>query len=339
MKVLITGGTAPQASPKHAQRTPTFASLLARSFQDAGVETLHTEPSLDFTEEKLKQYDLVIVGITAPASVTANKIYPAFIMANRAKNLGNLALMLDAPDSFKILPSLRAAYNNPENLFKSFYDRRKNYYDVVDDLNLKAEIQSFVTYLIEESWPTTFYPELPWSTESFLKYLPNLSSDRAVSVSVDMHLILRAGSSPNFYSKKNYWTCDSLKSEDGINLSKMLTNSVVATRATKWEPEVDTLERIRDSIGTLIATHRNREPWWSPALAQSLSQGVPVVHDWRLTSYLGKEWSYLATNIEDMSESERFDIAYQQKQSYLSQLPDVDITNQKLINTISQTVY
>lgn len=338
MKVLITGCSAQQASNKHAQRTPTFASLLVKAFTDAGVSADHAEPSISYTEEQLSEYDLVVVGITPPTSITANKIYPAFSMAAKAQKIGNLALMIDAPDSMKIQPSLKSCYTDPNNFYKDFYNRRKNYFEVIEDLNLRQEIQGFVKFLIEEKWPTTFYPSYPWSTTKFVDYLPNLDVEKVVPVSVDSYLILQAPTAQNYYETRKYWTCDALQTPFGDSLSKMLRHPVEPVRANRWEPQVDTLARIRSSIGTLVSTYRNDESWWSPALAQSLSQNVPVVHDWKLTHHLGPEWSHLATSIEDMDSAGRLDVAFHQKQSYLKHLPSQEETSQRLLATLRQLV-
>jgi hypothetical protein len=81
--------------------------------------------------------------------------------------------------------------------------------------------------------------------------------------------------------------------------------------------------------------YRNNEPWWSPALAQSLSVGVPVVTDWRYTASLGVEWSHLASSIEEMSEEERFALAGNQKDSYLKSIPTWEQTSELLLQTIN----
>jgi len=338
MKVLITGCSAQQASKKHAQRTPTFASLLTRAFTDSGIEADHVDPSISYMSEQLAEYDLVVVGITPTTSIAANKIYPAFSMAAKAQKIGNLALMIDAPDSMKIQPSLRASYTDPNSFYKDFYNRRKSYSEVVSNNKLQEEIQGFIKFLIEEKWPTTFYPVFPWSTEKFVEYLPNLDREKLVPINVDSYLILQAPTAQNYYETKQYWTCDSPQSQYGVAHSKMVRNPVVATRETRWEFQIDTLERIRGSLGTLIATYRNDESWWSPALAQSLSQNIPVVHDWKLTHQLGVEWSHLAPSIEDMGTAERLDVAFHQKQSYLKSIPTHEETSGRLIAALRQLV-
>lgn len=338
MKVLVTGSTAQQASKLHAERTPTFANLLVRTFQSAGVDAAHMDPNINWDEDFLKEFDLIVVGIAPTTSISANKIYPAFITAEKARKLGNLSLMIDAPESFKIPPSLKA-WSDSDTTFKSFYDRRKNYFDVAEDSNLRAQVESFVAYLNQEEWPTTFYPTFPWSTkEHLVKNLPSLREENLVGVSVDSYVLLQPQKVKNLYStEEDYWTCDSMKPY-GEDQAKKLIKKVVPLKATAWEPEKDTLVRIRESLGTLVATYRNNESWWSPALSQSLSQGIPVCHDWKMTGYLGEEWSHLATTIETMTVTDRDELAYNQKQSYLSQLPHQDEINEDILKTIKQLV-
>lgn len=337
MKILITGCTSQQSSRKHAERTPTFSNLLAQSFKNIGADVAIASPSISWEDSYLQEFDLVIVGISPTTSISANKVYPAFIVAEKCRKIGNLALLVDAPESFKIPPSLKA-WTNESATFKSFYDRRKSYFEVLENENLRENIKSFVSYLSNEEWPTTFYPTFPWSTSDLLiKYLPNLSAEKAIGVSVDSYILLQPQRSKNYLLTEEYWTCDLLNSASK-NCAKTLTKEVVAAKQNVWELESETLLRIRESIGTIITTYRNNESWWSPVLSQALSQGVPVSHDWKITSYMGSEWMHLPTSIELMTSTERNDLAYAQKQSYLNQLPSQDDINEVLNKTLKQLV-
>ena len=337
MKVLITGCTSQQASPKHAGRTPTFSNLLAQSFRNADIEASVASPRLDWDESFLKEFDLVIVGISPTTSVSANMVYPAFVTANKARKIGNLALLIDAAESFKIPPSL-TAWSDETVTFKSFYERRKSYFEVSQSSELKAQLFEFVEYLSNEAWPTTFYPSYPWSNPELLtKYLPNLSAEKLVAVSVDSYLIFQSEKTKNYLTTDNYWTCDYATTATK-NLAQMLTMDVVPTKESPWELQDETLIRIRHSVGTIVATHRNNESWWSPAFAQSLSQKVPVSCDWKITGYMGSEWEHLATSIESMDYEERSELAFAQKTSYLKNLPTRDDINETLTNTLKQLV-
>ena len=108
MKVLITGCTAQQASSKTALRTPTFSTLIAQALKDGGASVSIAEPSIYMSKEALQEYDTVLVGVAPPTSLSANKIYPAFSVASKAREIGNLALFLDAPEQYKLQSSLKS---------------------------------------------------------------------------------------------------------------------------------------------------------------------------------------------------------------------------------------
>jgi hypothetical protein len=338
MKVLITGCTAQQASPRTAQRTPTFSSLLAKALQDGGIDANVVDPSIHMTEEDLREYDSVIVGIAPPTSLSANKIYPAFAIANRARKIGNLILFIDAPEPYKLQASLKSVSMNVADLTKDFYGRRKSYSDLVDNSELRAEVYEFCEFLYTQEWPVTLFPALPWSNpRAILQALPNLDDNNLVPISVDSYLLKAPYSELNLSTPREYWTCDAVGTKWSTSVRKTLQNSVISSRESRWEKEVNTVERIKSSVGTLISVYRSNDPWWSPTLAQSLSLGVPVVTDWRHSAVLGNEWSQLASSVEEMSVVERHGLAVSQKEAYLSAIPTWDQTIKDMINIISST--
>jgi hypothetical protein len=336
MKVLITGCTAQQASSKTALRTPTFSTLIAQAFSDGGVSVSIAEPSIYISKEELAEYDKVLVGLAPPTSLSANKIYPAFSVASKAKEIGNLALFLDAPEQYKLQSSLKSCYLNMSDLQKEFYSRRKSYFDLVKDDSLKQEVYGFIEFLYNEKWPTTYYPSFPWTSHKTISQtIVNTDEDNLVPVSVDAYLLRQPYVAPNFSLLKEYWTCDSVKTEWSKSITKTLKHQVLSTRHNRWESLEDTQVRIKQSIGTLVSVYRSNESWWSPALAQSLASGVPVVTDWRQSSVLGLEWAHLASTVEAMSDSERFELSVAQKESYLNAVPTWKNTTSNLLQTIS----
>jgi hypothetical protein len=152
---------------------------------------------------------------------------------------------------------------------------------------------------------------------------------------VDSYILRAPYIQANLSSPRGYWTCDNPKTKWAKAVTATLNNDVVATRGSRWEEQESTLERIKKSLGTIVSIYRNNEPWWSPALAQSLSVGVPVVTDWRLTSSLGVEWSHLASSIEEMSSEERYALALAQKESYLELVPTWEQVSELLLQTIN----
>ena len=336
MKVLITGCTAQQASNRTASRTPTFSALLAKALEDGGASVEVVEPSTLITSQQLEEYDSVLVGIAPPTSLSANKVYPAFAVANRARKIGNLSLFIDAPEQYKLQASLKSVTLNVADLSKDFYQRRKSYSHLISDIDFRNEVREFNEFLYSERWPTTFYPAFPWSTpESIHKYLVHTDSENMIPVIVDSYLLRAPYIQPKTASGVGYWTCDNPTTKWSKAVTATLNYDVVATRSSRWEEQESTLERVKKSIGTIVSVYRNNEPWWSPALAQSLSVGVPVVTDWRYTSSLGVEWSHLASSIEEMSEEERFALASSQKDSYLKVIPTWEETFKFLLQSIN----
>ena len=316
MKVMITGSTSPQASTKTATRTPTFAALLAHSLMSEGHEVDFVEPSVDYDDSFLRSYDSIFVGIAPPTSLSANRIYPAFAVANRALRLGNLSLFIDAPEPYKIQSSLKSCYLNVSDLQKDFYKMRKNYYKFVEDPSLQSEVYEFINYLYLEKWPTLLVPSFPWSSvDPVRKALPNAGN--IVPLNFDADIISLDRMTPDLEKERTYWTCDAPKTRWATKVSRTLQHPVFPTRGRRWDSEDTTVARIRNSVGTLVSLYRSDEVWWSPALAQSLSVGVPVATDWRHSGVLGPEWSYLASSIESMSNSERFELAISQRDFYV----------------------
>lgn len=319
MRILITGSTSPQASSKTAQKIPTFASLLYHHLLSKGVSVDFKEPSIHFNETDLDQYDLVFVGIAPPTSLSATRIYPAFLTANIALRSEKLVLFVDAPEPYKIQASIKSCYLNISDLQKNFYQMRKFYSEFVSNKNFQKEVYEFIEFLHTQEWPTLLYPTLPWSNdETIRKALPN--TKRIIPLNLDSTLIQVGHISPNLDLGKTYWTCDSEKTSWAKKTAKTLALPVLPTRARRWDLEEATLSRMRNSVGTLVSLYRSGEAWWSPALSQSLGVGVPVVTDWRYSQMLGPEWSHLAYTIEEMSNYERFDLAIVQRDFYLGHL-------------------
>jgi hypothetical protein len=309
---------------------------MAKALHDGGADVTISEPSIYTTKEQLAEYDSVIVGIAPPTSIAANKIYPAFALASRAKEVGNLSLFIDAPEPYKLQSSLKSCYLNMSDLQKDFYSRRKSYSELVSNQNLRQEVLGFISYLYTEKWPKTFYPSLPWSQNNFIsQHLSGTDETNLVPVSLDSYLLKSPYVVKEFNISKPYWTCDSPKTDWAIKTISSLIYDVVPTRVNRWEEEEDTLLRIKRSIGTLISVYRSGDPWWSPVLAQSLSCGVPAITEWRLSGDFGwGEWRYLASDVETMDESERFRLSEKQKTSYLAAIPSWEEAVEKLLHQI-----
>jgi hypothetical protein len=318
MKVLITGSTAQQSSFKTAARFTTFAALMYKSLTDSGASVDFIEPSSRMGKEELSSYDAVLVGIAPPTSLSANKIYPAFAIANKARELGNLIIFIDAPEPYKLQASIKSCYLNVSDLKKDFYSRRNNYDELLTDSEFSADVYSFIEYLYTQEWPTTIFSALPWSDiASLTSALPNINSSKLFGVNLDYQILQEAPLSVVTHPEQTFWTCDAPKTKWATSIEKTLRHPMTPVRHSKWENRDEIADRMSGSIGTLVSTYRSSEPWWTPFLAESLALGKPVVTDWRFSSELGAHWSHLASTVEEMSVLERAELANSQRSVYL----------------------
>lgn len=328
MKVLITGATAQQASQKTALRIPTFASLMAQSLESSGATVNFTEPLITMDKAYLAEYDVVLVGVAPPTSLSANKLYPAFAIANRAREVGNLALFLDAPEPFKLQASLKSCYLNISDMQKSFYSRRKNYAEMTSDLGFASEVYSFIEFLYKRPWPVTLFSALPWSQAGAItSAMPNIDESRLFGVNLDAQLLQDSNNILTSSGQETFWTCDAPKTKWSSAIQRTLQYPIVPVRQNKWEDRSQIQNRMANSIGTLVSVYRASEPWWSPFVAQSLALDTPVITDWRYSSSLGPAWGHLPSTVEEMSLAQRRELALKQKSIYLASLSKTTQTN------------
>lgn len=322
MKILITGCTAQQASSRTASRVPTFASMMAEALTRDGNEVDFVEPSFALNKHYLSEYELVLVGIAPPTSLSANKIYPAFAMANRARELGNLAVFIDAPDPYKIPASIKSCYLNISDLHKDFYSRRKEYRLFASNKEMSEEVYQFIEYLNRNVWPTTFYPALPWSHPSAItSVIPNIESENLFGVNLDYQIFEESQETP-IEGSSDFWVADYPRSRWTGLLSAGLQSPVKPIRE-KWDSREQISQNIKNSVGALVSVHRSMEPWWSPFVAMSLSLDRPVATDWRYSSEIGNPWSILASTIEGMSFADRAFLAEKQSETYKDNLEEL----------------
>jgi hypothetical protein len=57
---------------------------------------------------------------------------------------------------------------------------------------------------------------------------------------------------------------------------------------------------------------------------------TPIASEWKETSLLGQEWNALAATIEHMNTNERNRLAADQRESYLSSVPNKDTSRAQI---------
>jgi hypothetical protein len=334
MKVLLTGSTAAHVSQDKNERSMTFTGLLSQALLSGGHQVTWTEPSVTMTKKFLSEFDSVIVGLSPPTSTAAHRIYGSLSVLYNSWNIGNLTLLVDAPEPKRIWVGLNSVRNNPEYLTKDFYSKRKEFASLKDDSVLRR-VSGSIELLCAKSWPTTIYPELPWmSSESLVPYIPMLAEKDAIGMCFDRNLV--ENSVKNTSDVPEFWLSDHHNSSWSIGQERLSSLPVMSLKQSKWERDIVTRDRLAQSIGCLVSTHSNNEPWWSAAIPLALSSGAPVVSDWLLTSVLGESWRVLSSNVEGMSHIERSDLLREQVAAYANSLlvwnDSVDLLTRSLVD-------
>lgn len=322
MKVLLTGCTAQQVSVSAHGRIPTFAGLVCKALESQGVDVLWTEPHMEMDQDFISMFDQVIVGLVSPASLAANYLYPALSVASHALASGSLTIMADSPEPNKLWTGMVSTAQNPGSLLKDFHARRRDY-RAASEPETAERLQRLIEHLVASQWPSVIAPRLPWSANDFLTgSIPNTGATLGLSFDRGIEQPLLTPITDRQISTDSKWYADNVDSKWVAGMAATLSHQVLPLRQKRTETLNDLALRIREGIGTLVATYRGSEPWWTPVIALSLHQKTPVVSDWRHTSILGFEWSQLAVVIEEMDEDARRELAIGQVQAYLDSIPD-----------------
>lgn len=328
MKILITGCTASQTSSKAIERHPSFTGLLSQSMAKLGHEVVISYPKFNYTKNALDSYDLIFVGLSSPTNVSAHYSYGAFAVAETARELGKLKLIIDNPEPQKIKNTIRDFHTSTDSFYKSFYQTRIQYEDALKKEN-RERIDSFINHLHTEQWEQSYIPSMPWFSKSVVtEALPNLSEENIVTLCYDRALI-DSTEDRTTPIHGDYWCSDNIKSAWTKRISKTLKLPIHSTRYNNYSASATVIEKIQYSTGTLISTYQGGDPWWSVAIPQTLMAGVPVVTDWRHTAELGAEWAYLPSTIEEMSPKEKLIVAQNQKDFYREAAPSYEDSLEK----------
>lgn len=335
MEILLTGSTAAHVSRDKNSRTVTFPGLINRALVDARHNVTWIEPSVSMSKEYVNEFDAVVVGIAPPTSTSAHRIYGSLSVIYHAWELGNLHLLIDAPEPRRIWAGLTAINKNPDDLVKDFFSKRSEYRKTRDK-KVFDRIYGAVDYLYNREWPRTFYPKLPWmSFASVSSYIPQVSGENLVGLCFDRDFV-ESQSSLLPVSNPAFWVADATNTSWTKRQEDLISLPVEPLKSRRWEYAEESLEKLSNSIGCLASVYRNGDPWWSPSFSQALHVGVPVVTDWLLSSMLGDSWRVLPAAVEDMTVLERSHLVSEQKKSYCSSLltwkDSVDLLSTSLID-------
>jgi hypothetical protein len=329
MKILLTGMTAAHHSEKHSLRVPTYMSQIHTAVQARGCEVVWQAPDMRMDAAYVASFDRVVVGLASPMSLAANHTYPALSVMAHAWDAGNLVLVVDAPEPFKITAALRSIIADPDRLTKPLFSSRPGYADVLRFYD-GSRLLLLIEKLLEEIWPTTLVPNLPWSAPDFLsKHIPN-AAETQIALNLDAIVLqaapYRAAVPRTWDGGSGFWVADEPSTTYVKRLEPLLRWEVEPWRAGRWASLSETTDRLKRACGVILATYRSGEPWWSPALSPALLAEAPLVTDWRLPAEHGmhQDWALLPAHVEDASPDLRAMISVNQRFSYLDSILPLD---------------
>lgn len=333
-KVLLTGMSAPQASAKANISNVGFASLINKALISAGHEVVWTDPNIRFTKEMVDSFDSILVGISPLTSLGSNRVYGALSVIGAALEYApeKLSLLVDAPNVSQIDVSLRAVLGAPEALVKPFYSYRKDYAEVQSSSETQARLLDVVRHLLEDEWPTTIYPSLPWKLDSSVAdKLPMGAHSKLVGINLDSFVL---GEPSDKEERAPKWVADDLKSKWSRSVVSTLQHPCSPMKMNKGWTDLEVEDQIARSLGALISPDKKQETWWSYRYAQALNSTTPIATNWYESQDLGAAWAVLAASIESASESKRRLIATAQRESYEVAIPDTIEATKILLSTL-----
>lgn len=326
----MTGMSSAHTSPKVHATSLSFFGALYKALTTVGDHEVAWGPAdINLTKQDIDKFDLILVGISAPTSVSANNAYGALNLINILYGSPKLRFVVDGPQSWQIEQSLASVLKQPESLVKDFYAKRPGFQTAKSKLGFLIEACSI---LATAEWPTTIFPTLPWkSVESVEENLPSGAKGKLIPINVDSLLI----NIENSYSasRTDSWLIDRADTEWARRATNSVSSEVQLIKLSKKETDLDIELKMKTSSGLLISPQKRRGgTWWSYRYIQALNSGTPVATEWRDSGRLCAEWGLLPSQLEDMSTIERAYVAIRQKEVYMSNIP----SNQDIRDSLNE---
>lgn len=323
MKILVTGSTSQQANPDAHRKSANFTGLLWQALREDPHHEVHwRDPSVTWTAADLREYDRVFVGVAAPLAMGANRAYGALSVAGALWGDTRLSLVVDQPDPDLITRGLRSVLANPDSFTKPFFSYRKEY-DLAREKKTNGRLREALGLLLEDEWPRTVVPGLPWSEPSQIEArLPEGASGKVVTASFDEILLGRfwengAPALPRLRAWAHEKTADYrwLQAQNlGAPLRELPANH-------RLETDSACAQQLRESMGLLVPPVRGLA-WWTPKVAMAVALGAPVFTDWQKSARAGLAWAGLPATHEALGPGDAAEAAAHQRASFEAVTPD-----------------
>lgn len=308
-----------------------FFRTLAKAYSEIG-DVVWSVPKLSWSRADLEKFDLIILGMAPPTSLASNHIYGSLHALNLMYESPKLRLVVDSPQMWQYKNSIRAFKRDPEQIFGSFYRNRINYEEARAN-KVRTSVESVADKLQNVKWPKTLVPSLPWlSREDIARKISFISEESIVPLNLDAFLVEDA--SPQI-GRTNVWAVENTASVWWKTLENTLQNPGESIRYSKKPKDEEVLQRIKSSFGLIVPPQdRKVGTWWSYRYLQAINSATPVVAYWNDIGDFDSSWKYLGYQLEDMDPYDRQHVAYQQRKSYIAEIP----TKQDSLKTLNKLV-
>jgi hypothetical protein len=326
MKILFTGMSSYHCKPPKTTRYfGTLAKAVARV-----AEVSWAIPSVKWSLEDLAEYDYVVVGVSPPTSLSANKAYGGLHVMNLLWDDPRLKLVVDSPQIWQYKNSInRSSKNLISGLFPAFYANRWEYSEALTS----TSIPDVIDKLNNNAWPVTIFPGLPWkSDESIVKSFGLDVGSSIISLNLDAINLTDPVESD---VRQPFWSIDDANLGWSQSLAKTIKYETVDVRSKRGYPDQEATETILDSVGLIIPPQERKVgTWWTYRYVQGMNTLTPIATDWLETVNFSPSWSKLAYQIEDMSSEDRRSLAQTQREDYVRAIPSVEQLDQLITSRI-----
>ncbi len=316
MKILFTG-----MGSHHCKKPSNFSFFnILDSVLSEYADITWSSPSFSWTKDDLEKYDHIIFGFLPPTSLSANKLYGALHVLGLMFNSPKIKLVVDSPQVWQYKNSINASLKNPSILFGSFYSKREGYNTVLKNPSI---VEKAIAHMLVSDWPTIIYPGLPWNSDEKVSTALGFG-DSSNTFGVNFDGLFIDPEVPRI-GRKDYWAVENIKNSwvDHINKSTVFPKQ--PTKAGKKTDDTYALDVIRNGMGLIIPPQeRNLITWWNYRIIQAFNTSTPIVTDWNETTNFADSWSLLPYQVEDMSPSQRQQLASTQRGVYLESLPSIN---------------
>lgn len=331
-RVLITGMSSHQYSQRTAERTESFSYLLSKCLSDGGCDVDMCAPLVSWDTKFFSNYDAVMVGVSPPMSVASNGAYGALAAVSKLNESHRVTLFSDLPEMWKIFSNIRSLEKSPSQMFKEFYKKRIGYSDALSSKDTSSHVENGLSVLAGTQGQKIVVPMLPWNSTEDVTGIPDTTKSSLVSLNLD-YQVFKSLLSPSHHKRNLTWIVDG-KSKWVRNSAQSLTYQTIDMRDVRPRTSKNTVETIRASYALLIGPHDDGLTWWSPRYAQSLAVGTAVATDWKNSASLGRSWSRLPCDIENLSDREYADLLNEQRSSYIDSIPTEQQSTKQLLQTL-----